>query len=327
MTSTTPSITDLDRTARIITQAQWGVAAVVMTGSAIAGGFAFYDLTHNPWVIISGVITALAVDWALAKWLQLSRILRAVGIRSPWGRALELVTAAMTIYLNLGAAVFPLLEPKTPTALWLLGIAHIFVPVLLILVFRASGEANDLLMGITRAREAEEETTRTARLAADRAAYEAERRHREATAREDRAREDRIRQDGIRAQELATREKELAVTATREAQAHETRQLIGALAGIMTLSVASRPRAVPQASPSRPTRPRPSVPTVSPVPTQSGDMVSRARDWRASRTAKGLPAGRDELRRYLGISERVAKSVIKELNAERPLRAVSGGAR
>ncbi len=329
--NTTPTTADLNRTATIINQAQWGVAVVVMTGSAIAGGFAFHDLAGNKWVIINGVITALAVDWALAQWLRLSRILRTVGIHSPWGRTLECVTAGMTIYLNLGAAVFPLLTPGGTLALWLLGVAHVFVPVLLILVFLASGQANDLLLGIQRAREANEAAERTAQQAADKALREADQRRLDTTRREELAHEEQARRDAIRVKELTAQTNQLALTSEREAREHEDRHLAGAIAATMILKdsrpAPTRPGPVPTGSPTRPqTSPSP-TPRVPTVPMPRGDTLVRARKWRASRTAKGLTAGRDELRRYLGVSEREARDLIRQLNAERPLRSVSGGAR
>lgn len=166
---------DVERTAREMSWAQWGVAGVVMAGSMAAGGLAFHYL-GEPWGL--GVLTAAAVDLALAVWLRMASRLRAVGVRSAAGWVLEIAAACMTGYLNLGAAVFKGIDPDSPEARWLLGIAHGFLPVLLILVTVACGDAHLKLVNLRRDREAAEQAARDAKLAADRSTYEAEQRKR-----------------------------------------------------------------------------------------------------------------------------------------------------
>lgn len=136
---------DVARTGRDTTIAQWGVASVVMAGSAVAGGFSFHYLGEFPAL---GVITALAVDLALAAWLVISRRLRAADVTCVAGWALELTTAAMTLYLNVGAALFRGIDPSA--ARWLLAVAHTFLPVVLVLVTTAGTEAQAKLTRLSR---------------------------------------------------------------------------------------------------------------------------------------------------------------------------------
>lgn len=143
---------DVESAGRITTVAQWGVAVVVMAGSMAAGGVTFHYL-HEAAAL--GVVTAFAVDLALAAWLLISRRLRAVGVSSRWGVALELTTAVMTLFLNVGAALFR--EGISPgLARALLAVAHGFLPVMLMLVTLAGGEAQSQLLRVRRAREASE---------------------------------------------------------------------------------------------------------------------------------------------------------------------------
>lgn len=162
---------DVARTSREMSYAQWGVACVVMAGSMAAGALAVHYL-GEPWGI--GVVTAAAVDLALAVWLRMAGRLRTVGIRSVAGWVLEIAAALMTGYLNLGAAVFKGVDPHSPEARWLLGIAHSFLPVLLILVTVACGDAHYKLVHLRRRRDAAEQDARDAQYAANQARSAAE---------------------------------------------------------------------------------------------------------------------------------------------------------
>lgn len=163
---------DVESAGRITTVAQWGVAVVVMAGSMAAGGVTFHYL-HEAAAL--GVVTAFAVDLALAAWLLISRRLRAVGVSSRWGVALELTTAVMTLFLNVGAALFR--EGISPgLARALLAVAHGFLPVMLMLVTLAGGEAQSQLLRVRRAREASE---RDALAAVERAEHHARQHQRE----------------------------------------------------------------------------------------------------------------------------------------------------
>lgn len=87
-----------------------------------------------------------------------------------------------------------------------------------------------------------------------------------------------------------------------------------------------RPYPVVQAPrPETPARPTPPVPASRPSSHQVAvpdGLVTRARDLRASLTARGEPIGRDALRTHLTdqagrpISERVARDLIRQLNTE-----------
>lgn len=121
---------DVARVGRTATVAQWGVAVVVMAGSAAAAGTGFGYLGEH-WAI--GVITGLGVDLALASGLVIGRRLRAVGVTTTWGTVLLWLTGAMTLCLNSGAAAL--------TGQWVLAVAHAFLPVLLVVLCEAGSEA------------------------------------------------------------------------------------------------------------------------------------------------------------------------------------------
>lgn len=171
-TETSPRVTaqDVERTGRIATVAQWGVASVVMGGSMAAGGFAFHYL-HETAAL--GVVTALAVDLALAAWLLISRRLQAVGITSWLGVVLEFTAGGMTMFLNMGAAAFRDGVSASASRV-LLAIAHSFLPVMLVLVTLAGGDAQLKLLRLRREREAAEQAQRDAQEAARRAEHQAE---------------------------------------------------------------------------------------------------------------------------------------------------------
>ncbi|MGH8572823.1 MAG: hypothetical protein ACREX8_09630, partial [Gammaproteobacteria bacterium] len=128
--SATVTVEDVQRTGRTTTVAQWGVAAVVMVGSAVSAGIGFGVLGGNRAV---GVITGLGVDLALASGLVIGHRLRAVGITTRWGTVLLYLTAGMTLCLNSGAAAL--------TGHWVLAVAHAFLPVLLVVLCEAGSEA------------------------------------------------------------------------------------------------------------------------------------------------------------------------------------------
>lgn len=137
------SIGDVVRTGQIVTTAQWSVAAVVMTGSAISAGTAFGHF-HEPFYM--GFIIGLAVDAALASWLLISRKLRATGVKTAWGPALEAITAVMTLCLNSGASM---LDKN-----YALAGAHAFLPIVLFVLSMAGGEAQHKLHGLLKQKEA-----------------------------------------------------------------------------------------------------------------------------------------------------------------------------
>lgn len=142
---------DVERTGRDTTVAQWGVASVVMVGSAASAGIGFTALGEH-WAI--GVITGLGVDLALASGLIIGRRLRAVGVTTYWGTVLQWLTAAMTLCLNSGAAAL--------TGHWVLAVAHAFLPVLLVVLCEAGSEAQLKLLRLRQDKAAAEHAERVA---------------------------------------------------------------------------------------------------------------------------------------------------------------------
>lgn len=313
-----PDVTteDIERTIRDIAVAQWGVASVVMLGSAAAAGVAFNYL-GEPWGL--GVVTALAVDLALATWLRIGGRLRAIGVRSTAGFVLEVITIGMTLFLNVGSAVFKGINQQGTTAHNLLGFAHTFLPVVLLLVTIAGSDAQLKLLRLRRQRAVDEQAELVAKLAADRAAHETDQQR--LTAQRD--------AEG-RARELAAGEHEQEMTDRREAREHADRDLIIGLGSVLSLgaTLRSRPkrpaRRPTAASHPRPTNPAPAA-AVRPTPVPVTDaLLSQARELRARQLSQGKTAGRAVLQRELGVPERTAKELVKRLD-EQPLHIVTGG--
>lgn len=159
---------DISRVSQAVTLAQWGVAAVVMVGSAMSAWAAFAQLGDHPAI---GAVIALGVDLALASGLVVNQRLRALGIpNSTWGTALSWLTGLMTLALNAGADV--------AADKWGLALLHAFPPILMVVLTEA-GSANQLrVLRARREREAAEQAMREAQDAARRAEYEAEQRQR-----------------------------------------------------------------------------------------------------------------------------------------------------
>lgn len=138
----TVSVGDIERTQRDVSIAQWGVASVVMAGSAFAAASSFSHLGQS-WT--HGVAIALGIDLALAMWLRIDGRLREFDVRRTTGMALEGVALAMTMFLNVGAALFDGVNPHSATARGLLAIAYVFLPIILFLVSIAGPAAQRAL--------------------------------------------------------------------------------------------------------------------------------------------------------------------------------------
>jgi hypothetical protein len=160
---------DVNRVGQVITIAQWGVAAVVMVGSAMSAWSTFGQLGEHP---VIGAVIALGVDLALASALVVNQRLRALGIpNSTWGTALMWLTGLMTLALNAGADV---VEQK-----WALALLHAFPPLLMVVLTEA-GSANQLrVLRARRERESAEKAERDAQDAKRRAELDAQQRERE----------------------------------------------------------------------------------------------------------------------------------------------------
>lgn len=155
---------DISRVSQAVTLAQWGVAAVVMVGSAMSAWSTFAQLHDTPAI---GAVIAVGVDLALASGLVVSQRLRALGIEnSPWGTALMWLTAAMTLALNAGA--------DAVAQKWGLALLHAFPPILMVVLTEA-GSANQLrVMRKRQEREAAEQAKREAEDKERQARYDAE---------------------------------------------------------------------------------------------------------------------------------------------------------
>lgn len=148
------SLRDVQRTGKILTTAQWAVASVVMVGSALSAGLAF-EYFGEPFGV--GVITGIAIDFALASWLLISRRLRSAGVTTVWGPILEGITALMTLCLNSGTSILK-------ENYWL-ATFHAFLPIVLFALSMAGGESQQKLHRIAKQKEAEEKRRRDAETA------------------------------------------------------------------------------------------------------------------------------------------------------------------
>lgn len=298
--SLTATTGDLERTARDTMIAQWGVAAVVMTGSMAAGGFSFHDL-GEPWPL--GVLSAFAVDLALAAWLRIAARLRALGITAPLGSVLEVTAAAMTLFLNIGAALFPGIHPGSPAARALLAVAHSFLPVALVLVTMAGGQAQLSLLRLRRDTDTQAQAEALARRSVD-------------TERAERAR------DGeIRLAELAAARQDQEIADRREQRAHAQRLMVGSLASVLSVGATWRHHSRPAPRRSTPARPqrlpvpeRRAVPAPVPAPVLVTDeLLSQARQVRERRASQGKTAGRAVLQWELRVPEKTARELARRL--------------
>lgn len=324
MTTPAVSVEDVERTGRDTTVAQWVVAAVVMVGSMAAGGYSFHHL-GEPWGL--GVVTAVAVDVALAAWLLISRRLRAVGVTTISGWALELATMGMTLFLNVGAAAFRGVDPATAKAL--LGVAHSFLPIVLVLVSLAGGEAQLKLLGLRREREAIERAEQEAQLVEQRAAYDADQQRRAAERQREAERAEQDRAERIRAAELAAAAHEREVASRREARAARHQQAVTSLASVLALGAAwrSRPRPRPRTAATRPRSAAARTTASDRATTSAPDLAVLARYARPI-LDREPELGRRELAKRLSRELRVdvapywAQKAKDEIDRGRPLRAV-----
>lgn len=162
MTARKRHLRDHARTGRIVLTGLWADAVLVMASSAYNGGEAFVAL-HQPQG--QGIALGVAVDVALAVALVGDRALHLEDRTSAWGRALRIVTAAMSLALNCGVT------------LWQghLGVAifHAFLPVLLVLLSEYAQDITLQFGEIADEYKAAEKADRDAQLTADRAEWEA----------------------------------------------------------------------------------------------------------------------------------------------------------
>lgn len=304
-----PAITvdDVERTARDATRAQWTVAGIGMLGSALAAYFAIDHLGETGWV---GVVTAATADLALIWWLRIAKRLRATGQRSLGGIVLEIATAAVMLYQNLGAAVFTGIDKQSEAAHWLLGIEHVFIPVLLVISFVAFDDATFKLGRLARQVKAAETAELHAQAAADQAAADAAAEAAEAA--EMRRERDTTRTENIRlTQDLGRLRGEL------EQQTAATQTVREQLA--QALEAHDR---TPAQQPAR----TQTAPAGKPRRTPPADRETRRQWVRAERAAGRAPTGADVDKRFG--APRNGAAVVKEVLAEEKNRLhVVGGKR
>jgi len=297
-TGFTVTAQDVEQTARDATHAQWTVAGIGMAGSALAAYFAVDHLGENGGV---GIITAATADLALIWWLRIAKRLRAAGEHSRSGFVLEVATAIVMFYQNLGAAVFKLVQPGTIGAYWLLGIEHIFIPVLLVVSFVAFDDAAFKLGKVEHQIKSAEKAERDAQRAADQAATDQ-------AAENTQLRQqltDALTKDQRRDREIAR------LRADLEQQTAATQTVKEQLAAVRT--------AQPQ-----PAKPQP-APPVKPARTPA-DRETRRQWVRDERAAGRKPSGADVDKRFG--PPRNGAAVIREVLAEEKKRLhVVGGKR
>lgn len=313
------SVQDVERTSRDVTRAQWIVAVVVMAGSAVAAYFTFEHL-HEPGVI--GVATALAVDCALVMWLRISRRLRAEGITSHAGTALELCAGAMTLYLNVGSGVFKGISEQG--ARIPLGIAHTFLPVLMVVLGFAGADAHYKLRALGQHKAAEEHAANERDAQRQRLEWEADQARIAAAKKDDADRAERARKDALRAKELDAERHQREMNDRAAERDKELRK--AALPLVVLLSLApllrnTRPRRR-QVSPANrqatsPARRQPASPGRQGTPAQVTTDLAVLADLAKPLLEREPGIGRSRLATALNITPYHARRVLEHIEEQR----------
>lgn len=306
---------ELERTGRLVLIGLWIDALLVMAASAWNGGRALAVL-GDPFGF--GILLGFAVDVGLAAALVGDRALHLAGRTEPWGRAVRVTTALMSLGLN---CAVPLWLGQTGLALF-----HAFLPILLILLAEYAQSCTLQFQAIAAERVAAEQAERDAQLAAARSTYEADQARLKTDRDAETARLDRLRTDQARQRELATAEHEREMADRQQAREHEAQQSVAALASVLALGAAwrSRPKRPAPPSQARPARVPAGTSQSRPTPVPVTDaLLSQARKVRTRQLSQGKTAGRAVLQRELGVPERTAKELARLLD-EQPLHAVGG---
>jgi len=281
----TPAAIDTAGVSHVVLTGLWADAALVMAASAWNGGRAAQALGDPFWW---GFMLGIAVDVGLATALAGDRSLYQLGRREPWGRAVRIVTALMSLGLN---CAYPIWAGQVGLVLF-----HAFLPVLLVLL---SEYAQSLTLHFN--------TIAAEQVAAVKADWDAN--HTAAQAAADSAAEAaRIRQERDDARvETARLQREITrLSADLESQITATR----------TAQTQTPP---PPATPTQP-------PTTRPTHKQPADRETR-RQWVRDQRAHGTtPTGADVDKRFG--PPRNGAAVIREVLAEEKNRLhVVGGKR
>ena len=286
LTPAAPATIDTAGVSRVVLTGLWADAALVMAASAWNGGRAAQALGDPFWW---GFMLGIAVDVGLATALAGDRSLYQLGRREPWGRAVRIVTAIMSLGLN---CAYPIWAGQVGLVLF-----HAFLPVLLVLLSEYAQSLtlhfNTIAAEQVAAVKAERDAQHTAdQAAADSAAEAARIRHERDTAQADAARLQRVM-----TQAQADSERRISqLTADLERQTAATQTATEQLAAAQT--------APPPPSPT-PTRP---------TPKQPADRETR-RQWVRDQRAHGAtPTGADVDKRFG--PPRNGAAVIREVLAE-----------
>lgn len=124
-----------ERTSRAIVGMTWACAGIVMVTSAGNAVLTFGELGGNRAI---GLGLGIAVDVALCVGLIGDRRLAANGLTSAWGRVVRVIAAAMSVVLNVGAAMI--------AGHYFLAALHAFLPVLLVVL---TEYGQDVLLKLT----------------------------------------------------------------------------------------------------------------------------------------------------------------------------------
>lgn len=139
-------VADARQTEREVGQALLHITMVVMVASLAASGVAGYHLYGGS--LLGGVelaLVAVAIDNSMFRWLRISKRLRKRGTITKLGERLDWISFFMACYLNTLAVVSMLVPALTPFAFVLMGIAHLFIPVIYMACHKAMPGAQMLL--------------------------------------------------------------------------------------------------------------------------------------------------------------------------------------
>ena len=204
---------DVIATRRDTNSTLYHIAVVGMVGSVAASATAFWFLTHEYWAIGEGAMIALTVDYALLRWMKISQRLRSIGAESTSGKVLEWAVGLMTLYLNGSAGLAPLVDPKTASAYVMITVAHLFIPIVLLVLFVAAPSAELFLRHKEQQQREQAEAERNREAEAQRARDVSVQKEREKTTQADHSR--RTAEANARAKEADNEARRIAMEAQR----------------------------------------------------------------------------------------------------------------
>lgn len=318
-------VTDADTTEREVGQALLHVTAVAMAASLVASVvFGYFGYGKSYLGAAEMGLVALTVDYAMYRWLRISKRLRKQGTITSAGKALDWLAFLMSMYLNGCGGLATLIPPLSPQAYGLLTVAHLFIPVMFITCHKAMPGAQLLLR--ERAEKGRIERDRRRQDAIDRqnAAELAKQREQNEVTKTTNNLATAQANEKTRQHEANIARAEADVTIARE-------KLAATLASVVFLSLAlQRPRQR-RASPSRQGSPasrqaRPPAgapasrkPAAGALPQTGADKpdVEKLARLAEAALAEHPGMGRGQLARELGVSTYFARLALEFLNEER----------